>query len=439
MNTLPALIDTGDLGQDWDFDARAILRWVRDELGPAGRMLVHGMDIVVLSGEKAQDAFFAAPDEVISEAPAAVAMKPILGTGVSYDADSPEERHKHMRPPFTRTKYLRTYPPTVEAEIGAAMDRLGDLGSIDVVDFFTELMLYVASAVLVSPRFRAELDREFIDCYRDIDRSNTLVAYRDPYLPIERFVRRDVSRARIVDIINEILAARARSGAADDPDLLDYIAHKHRKDGQDTAAEVATSLVVSMLFAAHDTQSTSLAWAMSEAARRPDSVEVIREELCAVTAGGAELDVDALRTMEHSEAFLKEALRVHPPIPFLLRRTETEYSYDSWTIPPRHYIAVAPALSHEDPESFPSPEAFDTGRYCKDRAEDRQMTAWIPFGAGRHRCVGAPLALLTMKIVLPRLLQTFDWYADDPMPTTDFTTMISPPREPATLRYVRRR
>lgn len=67
------------------------------------------------------------------------------------------------------------------------------------------------------------------------------------------------------------------------------------------------------------------------------------------------------------------------------------------------------------------------------------MTAWIPFGAGRHRCVGAPLALLTMKIILPRLLETFDWYTNDPLPANDFTTMISPPREPALLRYVKRR
>lgn len=329
MSGLPPLIDQADLHAVWDDDALAVLRRVRDEAGEAGRMLVHGMDIVVLSGAEAQDAFFAASDEVISESPAAVAMKPILGTGVSYDADSPEERHKHMRPPFTRTKYLRTYPVTVEAEIRDAIARLGDTGSIDVVDFFTELMLYVASAVLVSLRFRAELDREFVDCYRDIDRSNTLVAYRDPYLPIQRFLRRDVSRARIVDIINEILAARARSGPAEQPDLLDYIAHKHRSDEAGTAAEVATSLVVSMLFAAHDTQSTSLAWAMSEAARRPDSVEVMLKELHAVTGGAGELNFDALRSMEQTEAFLKEALRIHPPIPFLLRRTETEYTYKS--------------------------------------------------------------------------------------------------------------
>ena len=66
------------------------------------------------------------------------------------------------------------------------------------------------------------------------------------------------------------------------------------------------------------------------------------------------------------------------------------------------------------------------------------MFAWTPFGAGRHRCVGAPLALLVMKIVLGRLITTYDMWLVDPDVGVDSTTMISPPKSPCRLRYGRR-
>jgi sterol 14-demethylase len=241
-----------------------------------------------------------------------------------------------------------------------------------------------------------------------------------------------------VEIIEGIVSRRAASDdAGEDRDLLDVIMAKVGPDATGFTAELASSLVVSMLFAAHDTQSTSLAWAMTEAVRRADQVEAIRAELHAHSPDGAALTFDDLRSMVRTEGFLKESLRVHPTIPFLLRRTEVDFAYESFTIPAGHYIAVAPAVSHLDAELFADPESFDPDRYSPERAEDRQLNGWLAFGAGRHRCVGAPLALLTMKVVLARLLDAYDWSPID-TPVPDYSTMISPPLAPCRVQYARR-
>ena len=66
------------------------------------------------------------------------------------------------------------------------------------------------------------------------------------------------------------------------------------------------------------------------------------------------------------------------------------------------------------------------------------MFAWTPFGAGRHRCVGAPLAMLVMKIVLAKLVSTYDVSLLQLDVRADSTTMIAPPKSPCRLRYERR-
>jgi sterol 14-demethylase len=57
------------------------------------------------------------------------------------------------------------------------------------------------------------------------------------------------------------------------------------------------------------------------------------------------------------------------------------------------------------PECFPEPERFDPGRYRAPRAEDARIFAWIPFGAGRHRCVGAAFAMMQLKAIFSVLLR----------------------------------
>jgi len=103
-------------------------------------------------------------------------------------------------------------------------------------------------------------------------------------------------------------------------------------------------------------------------------------------------------------------------------------------------VAVSPAVSNRMAEYFPDPERYDPSRYEEGREEDRQAFAWIPFGAGRHRCVGAAFALMQLKAIFSELLRQYAFDLAQPPDTyrNDHSKMVVQLAQPCRLRYRRR-
>ena len=93
------------------------------------------------------------------------------------------------------------------------------------------------------------------------------------------------------------------------------------------------------------------------------------------------------------------------------------------------------------PEDFPDPDAFVPERYLEPRAEDRSNPwTWIPFGAGRHRCVGAPFAMMQLKAIFSVLLQGWEFELAQPSETyvNDHSKMVVQLQQPCAVHYRRR-
>jgi sterol 14-demethylase len=92
------------------------------------------------------------------------------------------------------------------------------------------------------------------------------------------------------------------------------------------------------------------------------------------------------------------------------------------------------------PENFPDPTRYDPDRYAPGREEDRQSFAWIPFGAGRHRCVGAAFAMMQLKAIFSVLLRGFHFEMAEPADAyrNDHSRMVVQLRQPCRVRYRRR-
>ena len=62
------------------------------------------------------------------------------------------------------------------------------------------------------------------------------------------------------------------------------------------------------------------------------------------------------------------------------------------------------------------PERFDPGRYLDPRQEDLQNRwTWIPFGAGKHRCVGNAFAMMQLKAIFSVILRDFEFELAQPL------------------------
>ena len=213
-------------------------------------------------------------------------------------------------------------------------------------------------------------------------------------------------------------------------------------DGHDRfSADVITGMFISMMFAGHHTTSGTAAWTLIEMLRNPDVMAEVTAEMDQLFAGGEEVSYQALREMPMLESSIKEALRLHPPLIILLRVAKEDVEVQGVHIAAGKMVAASPAVSNRIGESFPDPERFHPERYLDPRHEDVENPwSWIPFGAGRHRCVGAAFAMMQLKAIFSVLLQDWEFELAQPPETyrNDHSKMVVQLQQPCVVRHRRR-
>ncbi len=417
-------------------DPISLFTRVREECGDLGRFRLADKDVVLVTGAEANEAFFRAPDDVLDQAAAYPFMTPIFGKGVVFDA-SPEERQQMLKNQALRGDMMRGHAQTIEAEIRRMIAGWGEEGEIDLLDFFAELTIYTTSACLVGKPFREELDSGFARHYHELEHGTDAIAYVDAYADIESFRMRDAAREKLVALVQAIVDKRVARGkvAREERDLLDVLISIE----MDT--DTITGIFISMMFAGHHTSSGTASWAMIELLRNPAVMADVVAELDDLYAEGAEVSFQALRSIPVLEAALKETLRLHPPLIILMRLVREDFELLGETIPAGTLLAASPRVSNRIEDDFPKAESFDPSRYLDPRQEDMQNRwTWIPFGAGKHRCVGNAFAMMQMKAIFSVILRDFTFEAAQPVDSyaDDFTKMVIQLQQPCRVRYRRR-
>jgi sterol 14-demethylase len=146
----------------------------------------------------------------------------------------------------------------------------------------------------------------------------------------------------------------------------------------------------------------------------------------------------ALRNTNETEWVVKEALRLHPPLFMLLRAVLQDFNAAGYHIPVGTWCIVSPLVAHREEAHFADAARFDPKRYAPGREEDKKPYAYIPFGGGRHVCLGNSFAMLQIKTILAALLRHYDFELfGDPI-ESDFRGLVIGPKIPCRVRYRRR-
>jgi len=417
-------------------DPIGLFERVRAECGEIGRFRLADKDVVLVSGAEANEQFFRAPESTLDQAAAYPFMTPIFGKGVVFDA-SPEERQQMMKNQALRGDMMRGHAATIEAEINRMVADWGDEGEIDLLDWFAELTIYTTSACLIGKPFREELDSSFAHYYHELERGTDALAYVDPYMDIESFRLRDAAREKLVELVQGIIDKRVARGKVprEERDLLDVLI------SIDMTADYITGIFISMMFAGHHTSSGTASWALIELMRNPEVMKDVVAELDDLYADGSEVSFQALRSIPRLEAALKETLRLHPPLIILMRVVAEEIELAGHLIQPGTVVAASPRVSNRIAEDFPEPESFDPSRYLDERQEDLQNRwTWIPFGAGKHRCVGNAFAMMQMKAIFSVILRDYEFEMTQPSESyrDDTSKMVIQLQQPCRVKYRRR-
>lgn len=427
-------------------DPIGLMERVRSECGDVGEFRLADREVVLLTGAEANEVFFRATDEDLDQAAAYPFMTPIFGEGVVFDA-SPERRREQLHNMALRDKQMRGHAETIQREVDEMVARWidgGGEGQIDLLDWFAELTIYTSSSCLIGRKFRLDLDHRFAELYHELEQGTDAIAYVDAYADIPSFHARDRARAGLVELVQAIMDRRAAAGPADrdERDLLDVLMTLPDDDGNPRFdADQITGMFISMMFAGHHTTSGTAAWTLIELLRHPEEMAAVIAELDELYADGAEVSYQALRAMPRLESAIKEALRLHPPLILLLRVANVDVEVGGHVIEAGKMVGASPSVSNRIPEAFGDAEAFRPVRYLEDPGADvANPWNWIPFGAGRHRCVGAQFAMMQLKAIFSVLLKDWEFRAAQPLDSyrNDHSKMVVQLAQPCLVDFRRR-
>ena len=399
-----------------------------------------GTDAIVMTGEKAQEKFFRVSDDDVSQAEAYQMMTPIFGKGIAYDAPPPIMKEQlGFFHEALREARMRTYAQGFIEEAEDFFGKWGDEGVVDLYETGNELTIYTSSRSLLGNEFRQQLSSEFAELYAELEGGLSVLAFMAPYLPTPAFRRRDKARARMVELITKIVDDRRARGITGD-DMLQSLMDAHYKDGRKLSEEEITGLLLTIMFAGHHTSGVTFSWMGVLLAQHPQWVTQLREEQREVLGDRGELTLEDLRAMPKLEATIKEVLRMYPPIIVMMRKVVNDFSFAGYDIPHGSMIFASPTVSHYMPEVFPEPTRFDPTRFlAPNNVDKKHPMAWIPFGAGRHRCMGIMFAQLQLRALWSHLLRNFDFETVEDVYEPDYSRLLVGPRLPCRLRYRRRR
>jgi cytochrome P450 len=188
-------------------------------------------------------------------------------------------------------------------------------------------------------------------------------------------------------IYAEIADRRAASDGDERDDVLSLLLRARHEDGSSMTDTELRDELMTLLTAGHETTATGLAWAFERLMRTPRVMERLTTSL----------DDD-----DYVDAVVKETLRVRPVIVDVARRLTRETEIGGWRLPAGTLVLPAIAVLHMRPDLYEAPEEFRPERWLEGEVESY---AWIPFGGGVRRCIGASFAQMEMRTVLREVLR----------------------------------
>ena len=207
---------------------------------------------------------------------------------------------------------------------------------------------------------------------------------RDPFAGVQA-IKREVDEV----LLAEIAERRAQPTAEDRDDVLSLLLAARFEDGEPMSDSEVRDQLVTLLLAGHETTATGLAWTLDLLTRHPAQLRRLQGE---IDEGG-----DA-----YLRAVVSESLRLRPVVALAGRRLTKELRVNGYVLPPGTDVTPAIWLAHTRPDAYPEPYAFRPERFLEGAPS---TYAWVPFGGGVRRCLGAAFAEMEMRVVLEEMLR----------------------------------
>jgi len=247
------------------------------------------------------------------------------------------------------------------------------------------------------------------------------------------------------------------------------------KNGQAIPDKEVAHMMIALLMAGQHSSSSTSSWIMLRLAANPHIAEELLQEQRDILGNGTDnndlppLTYEGVQKLQLNAKVVKETLRIHAPIHSIMRKVKSpmHLSGTPYTIPTSHILMAAPGVTSKQAEYFPNPDAWDPHRW-DDKPQSSSTASkgegeggggeelvdygyglvtkgasspYLPFGAGRHRCIGEQFAYLQLGTIIATLVRHLKFANVDggsQVVGTDYTSLFSQPLRPAVVGWEKR-
>lgn len=192
-------------------------------------------------------------------------------------------------------------------------------------------------------------------------------------------------------------------------DMFSQMCIAKSEKGEMFSNEEIINQMIFVMMASHDTTTSTLTSMIYETAKDTTWQEKMRQESKAFYQTGP-LEYNRLKDFKNIGMVLNECLRLHPALVVLPRMAQKDFHFQGHFIPKGTRVAISTYATHVDENVYPQPYQFDPMRFSDERAEHKKVPfSFIPFGAGKHICIGKYFAEMEAKIVMSHFVKRFKW------------------------------
>jgi len=389
-------------------DPLSVLLPLYEQYGPIfSTRLLHSQVVFMLGPEANHYVTVSHPQNFLWREGSFGDLIPLLGDGLlTIDGAYHDRARRIMMPAFHREQ-IEASIAVMAAEAGAALEGLRPGEVVDVYDWARNLAMRIAMRALLgldpddggrggaaAHHFERALSFYGIDYH--------LRLLRGPRSPWRRLL---ASRRVLDEIVHGEISRRRRRPDPERLDILSLLIAATDEDGSTLSDEEIRDQVMTLMFAGHDTSTSTLSFLFYELARSPRVLARLQAEQDEVLAGATPSAGQLFGELPYLEMVVDETLRLYPPAWIGPRRATRGFEFAGHHVPAGAYVNYCSWASHRLPEVFADPEAFVPERFTPERKAALPRGAYVPFGAGSRICIGKRFGQTEVKLVATILLQ----------------------------------
>jgi cytochrome P450 len=334
----------------------------------------------------------------------------LMGDGLlTIDGEFHRRSRLIMLPAFHR-EHIAASVEVILEETDRAIERFAPGEVIDLYATARRLALRVAMRAL----FGLDPDGE---AARAIDAAGlfeqALAFYASEYVlrvfrgRLSPWARLQAAARKLDTLIYAEIAERRASGRRG-RDILSLLLDAEDEDGNTLSDLQIRDEVMTLMFAGHDTTTSTVSFMFYELARHPQVAARLLAEQDTRLAGGEPTAAQLISgELTELELVLDETLRMYPPAWVGPRRAKESFEFEGFTVPARAFVNYCSWASHHLPGVFPEPEEFRPERFTPEARAELPKGAYVPFGGGSRTCVGMRFGQLEVRTIATRILSRF--------------------------------